>query len=88
MYSIIYILIAFIVAVSAGVYLYREHQAETGVDYIPAIAAGFLWPVSIVLFAMLKILDEFKNLCIQISNDMDEAEKKRLEKEAAKSKEP
>ena len=88
MYSFIYILIAFIVAVSAGVWLYREHQAESGVDYIPAIAAGFLWPLTIMLLVLAKFLDVFKDVCIQISNDMDEAEKKRLEKEAAKSKEP
>lgn len=88
MYSFIYILTAFIVAVSAGVYLYREHQAETGIDYIPAIAAGFLWPLSAALFALAKLLDAFKSLCIQISNGIDEAAEQRLEKEAAKAKEP
>lgn len=80
-------LIAFIVAVSAGVWLYREHQAETGIDYIPAIAAGFLWPMAITLGIMAKGLDMFKDLCIKISNSIDEAAEQRLEKEAAKAKE-
>ena len=88
MYSLIYILIAVIVALSAGVWIYRQNKSNDSFDYVPAIAAGFLWPISVMLFATLKFLDIFKDVCIQISNDMDEAEKKRLEKEAAKSKEP
>lgn len=88
MYSLIYILIAVIVALSAGVWIYRQNKSNDSFDYVPAIAAGFLWPISVMLFATIKFLDIFKDVCIQISNDMDEAEKKRLEKEAAKSKEP
>lgn len=88
MYSFIYILIAFITALSAGVWTYRHNKSNDSFDYVPAIAAGFLWPMVIMLWIMSKSLDAFKDMCIRISNDIDEAEKKRLEKEATKSKEP
>lgn len=88
MYSLIYILIAVITALAAGVWAYRQNKSNDSLDYMPAVAAGFLWPITVMLFATIKFLDIFKDVCIQISNDMDEAEKKRLEKEAAKSKEP
>ena len=87
MYSIIYALIAIIVAPSVGVWLYREYDAYERQDYMLAIAAGALWPITIALCALLKSLDMFKSLCIYISNYMDEAEEKRLRKETAKSKE-
>ena len=88
MYSIIYALIAIIVAPSVGVWLYREYDAYERQDYILAIAAGALWPITIALCVLLNGLDMFKRLCIYISDCMDEAEAKRLEKEASKSKEP
>ena len=88
MYSVIYILIAFIVAVFAGIWLYREHQAEDSLDYILAIAIGLLWPVSAMMFVFVKCLDAFKDLCVCISDGIDDVEKKRLEKEAARSTEP
>lgn len=88
MYSFIYILIAVIVALSAGVWIYRQNKSNDSFDYMPAIAAGFLWPITVMLFVSTKFLDIFKDVCIQISNSIDEAEAKRLRKETAKSKEP
>ena len=77
MYCFLYILMATIVALLVGIWLYREHNVVESWDYIPAIIAGFLWPISIVLFALLKILDVFKDLCIYISNRIDDAKHKK-----------
>ena len=87
MYSAIYILIAFITALSAGVWIYRQNYSRDSFDYVPAIIAGCLWPMAIMLWIMSKSLDVFKDMCIEISKRMDEEEKKRLEKDA-NSKEP
>ena len=87
MYSLIYILIAVIVALSAGVWAYRQNKSNDSFDYMPAIAAGFLWPLTMLFVIFDKFLDMFRNMCIYISNGIDDAKKKSLEKDA-KAKEP
>lgn len=87
MYSIIYVIIAFIVALSAGVWLYRTYGYKNGIDYMPAIAAGLLWPLTLLFVIFDQFLDMFRNICVYISNNIDDAKKKSLEKDT-NSKEP
>jgi len=87
MYSVIYAIIAFITALTAGVWIYRQNHSTDSLDYVPAIIAGCLWPMAIMLWIMSKSLDVFKDMCIEISKRIDEDEKKCLEKDA-NSKEP
>ena len=71
---IIDIVIGILVAFGVGIHLYRNGGNNEAFDYIPAFAAGVFWPISIVLFAMYKCLDVFKDMCIEIGKRLDSAE--------------
>lgn len=89
MYSIIYFAVAAVAAISVGTYMYRQYRYEDSFDYLPAFAAGILWPIALLLWLLAYSLDRFKDICIKISDNIDEVEKKHcLESKAAGSTEP
>lgn len=93
MYGIIYFAIAAAAAISVGTCMYRQYRYYDSFDYLPAIAAGILWPIALLLWLLLWLLayglDRFKDICIKISDNIDEVEEKRhLESKAAGSTEP
>ena len=83
-FTIGYILIGIPVAFAAGVFTYRHTKSTDSMDYVPAILTGLVWPIALVLEIIAKILEWFALTCKDLSESIDEAERKMKEEKSRK----
>jgi len=71
MFNIIYILVAVLVAIGLGITIALCDKNAELFLYAMAVAAGLIWPATLVFLLVGLSLELFKLLCIYIANKLN-----------------